>query len=105
MIDPQISRPPSCLHHVKGIKRRNEGEHYDCTLVNPFTKTKSAVTTLIHHYEGGEMGQSCSLDDVGGDSGQLHSLYPITPLNKSYQVLFFSHGIRTQKTEAVVSLH
>lgn len=37
---PQISPPPSSLHPVKGIKWRNEGERYDCTLVSPFTKTK-----------------------------------------------------------------
>lgn len=42
-MDPQTSILSSCLHQVKGIKRRNEGEQCDCTLVNPFTKTKRVL--------------------------------------------------------------
>lgn len=36
-----------------------------------------------------ERGQSCHVEGVGGKSGQLQRLRPITPLNKSYRVLFF----------------
>lgn len=105
-MDPQIFIPPSSLHQIKGMEWRNEGERYDCTPVSLFTKTKeSTVTTLIHHYEGGKELTEPQLDSTGGDSGQLPCLYPITPLNKSYQILFFSHGIKTQMTEALVSLH
>lgn len=107
-MDPQISSPLSSLHTMKRMKWRNEGERYDCTLVSPFTKTKeSAVTTLIHHCEGGKRGDGAAVcvDGVGGESGQLQRLHPITPLNKSYQVLFFSYSNRTPMTEALVTLH
>lgn len=105
-MDPQISIPLSSLHQMKGMEWRNEGERHGCTPVSPFTKTKeNAVTTLIHHYEGGKDQTELHLDSMGGYSGQLQHLYPITPLNKSYQILFLSHGIKTQMTEALVSLH
>ena len=103
--------PKSLLLHSpyiwwKGWNEENEGERYDCTLVSPFAKTKKALgqpwSIIVKEVK---RGQNHGVDSVGGKSGQLHWLHPITPLNKSYQVLFFSYSNRTQMTEALVPLH
>lgn len=71
-MDPKISISPASLQQVEGIKRRNEGERYDCTLVSPFTKTKRVLwqpwsITLMEV----KRGRSCSVDSVGGEIGLL----------------------------------
>lgn len=90
----------------KGWNGEMRGKRYDCTLVRHFTKTKGALwqpwSITVKEVK---RGRSCHVDSVGGESGQLQRLHPITPLNKSYQVLFFSYSNRTQMTEALVTLH
>lgn len=79
--------PKSLLLHPPYIQWKgwNEGERCDCTLVSAFTKTKRAMwqpwSITVKEVK---RGQSCHVDSVGGESGQLQWLHPISPRNKSY---------------------